>query len=133
MRERLRNWWATQLRRSPTLRFLGYTGGVHKPRAAFHLIEDARKLVSAARGLPPISEAIADELRSLPSCPYCGGYHVAVCPRLKLVDYGPSGNVIHVEFWPDGQWLRVARKRVIFADDLPAPSEQTQPVQEARA
>ena len=122
----IRNWWATQLRRSPLLRWLGYTGGVHKPRAAFFLIEDARKLITAARGLPFITDALADELRLHPPCPYCGGYHVGmVCPRCKQVDYGPSGNVSHIEFWPDPEWRRAARGRVIFADELPAPREQT--------
>jgi hypothetical protein len=131
---RLRNWWATQVRRSPVLRYLGYTGGVHEPRAAFTLIEDARKLFSAARGSSPVPAAIAAELLLSPPCPYCGGYHVGmVCPRCKSVDYGPSGNVIHVEFWPDPDWRRAARGRVIFADELPAPREQPKPVQEARA
>lgn len=30
-------------------------------------------------------------------CAYCGGYHQAVCPMVKAIDYYPDGTVKRVE------------------------------------
>jgi hypothetical protein len=33
-------------------------------------------------------------------CPWCAGFHVGVCPRVKLIEYYPDGGIKKVEFFP---------------------------------
>lgn len=37
---------------------------------------------------------------SLKKCGYCGSYHDGTCPRVKSIEYHPSGAVKRVEFHP---------------------------------
>lgn len=34
-------------------------------------------------------------------CPHCCGWHTGImCPRVKLIEYNESGQVIRIEYWP---------------------------------
>lgn len=60
-------------------------------------------------------------LSKLPICPYCGGYHIYTCPRVRKIAYyppitGPDGSVresiqeitfdraISDQLWEDVKW-----------------------------
>lgn len=47
-----------------------------------------------------VATAISVARMSQP-CGYCGGYHLAVCPRVKAIEYHPNGMVARVEFHAD--------------------------------
>jgi len=32
-------------------------------------------------------------------CPWCGGYHIGVCPHVRAIEYHPNGEVKRVELW----------------------------------
>lgn len=34
------------------------------------------------------------------SCPHCGQYHTAICPRIRALDFFADGTVKRVEYWP---------------------------------
>lgn len=37
-------------------------------------------------------------------CTDCGGVHERMCRRVKRKCFHPNGNLIEVEYWPDGSW-----------------------------
>ncbi len=68
--------------------------------------------------LVPVAEGRPERIPKFLSlrCPWCGGAHVASCPRVKRMVYDQSGGrVVEVEFWPETWW---SKKDVIFADDI---------------
>lgn len=33
-------------------------------------------------------------------CPYCNMWHTGTCPRIRLIEYNESGQVVRIEFFP---------------------------------
>jgi hypothetical protein len=43
-----------------------------------------------------------DDNNAAPSvCPYCGMYHSGMCPRIKLIEYHPNGQIKRIEFYDE--------------------------------
>jgi len=38
--------------------------------------------------------------RDYTQCPYCGIYHVGMCPRIKEIEYHPLGQIKRIVFHP---------------------------------
>lgn len=66
--------------------------------------------------LKPIFQGMTDKL----PCTDCGGVHERQCPRVKRRCFHPNGNLIEVEYWPDGSW---DESSVIWPEDVYDPED----------
>lgn len=52
-------------------------------------------------------------------CRDCGGYHLRACPRIKRIQFVPSGSTAgeraEVEYWPPGTW---EDSEIIWPEDV---------------
>jgi len=67
-----------------------------------------------------LTPELAAALRKLPPCQHCAGHHVRACPRVRRLEYHPSGSIAVVEFWRDGQW---PTDHIIWPEELAAVDE----------
>jgi hypothetical protein len=50
-------------------------------------------------------------------CAHCGGIHLRACPRIKTIEFAPSGEPSRVVFWKTFDDTDVIWPEAIFADD----------------
>lgn len=54
-------------------------------------------------------------------CEDCGGLHERSCRRVKRKTFHPNGNLVEVEYWPDGSWDEGS---VIWSEDVFDPDDE---------
>lgn len=37
-------------------------------------------------------------------CPFCGGFHLRFCPRVRELELNSDGSPKRVAYWADGEW-----------------------------
>lgn len=62
-----------------------------------------------------LQQDMVDRFRNGEGCDDCGGIHRRTCPRVKRKCFHPNGNVIEVEYWPDGSY---DASNVLWPEDL---------------
>lgn len=69
-----------------------------------------------------MSDELEDYVEEARGCVFCAGFHDLVeglldyyqpCPRIKRIVRTPSGEILELEFWPNGDW----EDRVVFPSD----------------
>jgi hypothetical protein len=50
-------------------------------------------------------------------CAHCGGIHLRACPRIKTIEFAPSGEPSRVTFWKSWDDSEVIWPEAVFEDD----------------
>lgn len=58
---------------------------------------------------------LLQQFRDGEACGDCGGLHRRECPRVRRRVFHPNGNLIEVEYWPDGQY---DQSNILWPEDL---------------
>jgi hypothetical protein len=64
---------------------------------------------------PETRAEMLEEFRKGEACEDCGGLHSRKCPRVKRRAFHPNGNLVEVEYWPDGSY---DSSTILWPEDL---------------